>query len=59
MAVKATLAVAPEPALRMLKVIAELHEYPQAGEAGMPLYSLELGVSNPLSDLAQVHKPQA
>lgn len=46
-AVKATLAVAPEPARRMLKVIAESREYPQAGEAGMSLYNLELGIFKP------------
>ena len=46
-AVKATLAVAPEPALRMLKAIAESREYPQAGEAGMSLYNLEVGIFKP------------
>ena len=46
-AVKATLAVAPEPARRMLKVIAESREYAQAGEAGMSLYNLEIGLFKP------------
>ena len=43
-AVKATLAVAPETARRMLKTIAESREYPQAGEAGMSLVNLERGI---------------
>src|SRR5262249_26524239 len=42
-AVKATLAVAPEAARRMLRAIAESREYPQAGEAGMSLDNLERG----------------
>jgi hypothetical protein len=46
-AVKATLAVAPERALSMLKVIAESREYPQAGEAGMSLDNLESGIFKP------------
>jgi Domain of unknown function (DUF2019) len=46
-AVKATLAVAPETALRMLKAIAESREYPQAGEAGMSLLNLERGIFKP------------
>jgi hypothetical protein len=46
-AVKASLAVAPEAALRMLKAIAESREYPQAGEAGMSLYNLERGIFKP------------
>jgi ParB-like chromosome segregation protein Spo0J len=46
-AVKATLAVAPERARRMLKAIAESREYPQAGEAGMSLYNLERGIFTP------------
>jgi hypothetical protein len=46
-AVKATLAVAPEPALRLLKEIAESREYPQAGEAGMSLFNLEQGIFKP------------
>ena len=46
-AVKATLAVAPEPALRMLKTVAESREYPQAGEAGMSLLNLERGIFKP------------
>ena len=46
-AVKATLAVAPSPRYEMLKVIAESREYPQAGEAGMSLYNLEIGIFKP------------
>ncbi|HEY6994169.1 MAG TPA: DUF2019 domain-containing protein [Xanthobacteraceae bacterium] len=46
-AVKATLAVAPQPALRQLKAIAESREYPQAGEAGMSLLNLERGIFKP------------
>jgi uncharacterized protein DUF2019 len=46
-AVKATLAVAPERARRMLETIAESREYPQAGEAGMSLDNLELGIFKP------------
>jgi Domain of unknown function (DUF2019) len=46
-AVKATLAVAPEAARRMLSVIAESREYPQAGEAGMSLDNLERGIFKP------------
>ena len=46
-AVKATLAVAPEAALRRLKEIAESHQYPQAGEAGMSLFNLEQGIFKP------------
>jgi hypothetical protein len=46
-AVKATLAVAPETARRMREVIAESREYPQAGEAGMSLYNLDLGIFKP------------
>ena len=46
-AVKATLAVAPEAARCMLKVIAESREYPQAGEAGMSLVNLERGIFKP------------
>ena len=46
-AVKATLAVAPEAARRMLKTIADSHEYPQAGEAGMSLVNLDRGIFKP------------
>ncbi len=46
-AVKATLAVAPEAARRMLQVIADSREYPQAGEAGMSLVNLERGIFKP------------
>src|SRR6266481_6593873 len=43
-AVKATLAVAPEAARRMLHAIADSREYPQAGDAGMTIDSLERGI---------------
>jgi Domain of unknown function (DUF2019) len=46
-AVKATLAVAPEAARRMLKAIADSSEFPQAGEAGMSLVNLERGIFKP------------
>jgi Domain of unknown function (DUF2019) len=46
-AAKATLAIAPDRAVRALKVIAESREYPQAGEAGMSLDNLESGVFKP------------
>jgi hypothetical protein len=46
-AVKATLAVAPEQSLHMLKTIAKSREYPQAGDAGMTLISLERGIFKP------------
>ena len=46
-AVKATLAVAPEAARHMLKVIAESRQYPQAGEAGMSLVNLDRGIFKP------------
>jgi ParB-like chromosome segregation protein Spo0J len=46
-AVKATLAVAPEVARRLLKTIADSREFPQAGEAGMSLVNLERGIFKP------------
>jgi len=46
-AVKATLAVAPEVALRTLHAIADSREYPQAGDAGMTLDALERGIFKP------------
>jgi hypothetical protein len=46
-AVKATLAVAPDAARRMLQVIADSREYPQAGDAGMSIRNLELGIYKP------------
>jgi len=46
-AVKATLAVAPERARRMLQIIADSREYPQAGEAGMSLDNLDAGIFKP------------
>jgi uncharacterized protein YdcH (DUF465 family) len=46
-AVKATLAVAPERARRMLEIIAESRECPQAGEAGMSIDNLKRGIFKP------------
>jgi ParB-like chromosome segregation protein Spo0J len=46
-AVKATLAVAPERARRMLEIMAESGEYPQAGDAGMTIDALDRGVFRP------------
>lgn len=46
-AVKATLAVEPERARRMLQLIAESREYPQAGDAGMTIFALEQGIWKP------------
>ena len=46
-AVKATLAVAPDLARRMLQTIAESREYPQAGDAGMTIDALDRGIFKP------------
>ena len=46
-ATKATLAVAPEAARRMLETIAESREFPQAGEAGMSISNLDAGIFKP------------
>lgn len=46
-AAKATLAVAPEAARRMLEAIVDSREYPQALEAGMSIYNLDEGVFKP------------
>lgn len=46
-AVKATLAVMPDTARRMLQNIADSREYPQAGEAGMSIRNLQRGVYKP------------
>src|SRR5882724_1712924 len=46
-AIKATLAVSPEQARRMLSVMANSREYPQAGDAGMALVNLERGIFKP------------
>jgi hypothetical protein len=46
-AVKATLAVSPDAARRMLQEIAESHEQPQAGEAGMSIWALAEGIYKP------------
>jgi Domain of unknown function (DUF2019) len=46
-AMKATLAVAPEPAHRALHALADSRQYPQAGDAGMTLIALERGTFKP------------
>jgi hypothetical protein len=46
-AVKATLAVAPERARRMLEIMAQSREYPQAGDAGMTIDALDRGIFKP------------
>ena len=46
-AAKATLAVAPEDARRLLRAIADSHDNPQAGDAGMSLVNLERGIFKP------------
>ncbi len=46
-ATKATLAVAPDAARRMLETIAESREFPQAGEAGMSISNLDAGIFKP------------
>ena len=46
-AAKATLAVASLEARSKLKAIADSHEQPQAGEAGMSLWNLERGIFKP------------
>jgi hypothetical protein len=43
----ATLAVAPQAARRMLEIIANSREYPQAGDAGMTLRQLDRGAFKP------------
>jgi hypothetical protein len=47
MAAKATLAVAPTAARRMLEAIADSGWPPQAGDAGMSLWNLDRGVFKP------------
>ena len=46
-AAKATLAVAPVEARRLIQAIADSHEFPQAGEAGMTLVNLDRGIFKP------------
>jgi cytochrome c oxidase assembly protein Cox11 len=46
-AAKATLAVAPQEAMRALERLSESHEYPQSGEAGMSLWNLDRGIFKP------------
>jgi Domain of unknown function (DUF2019) len=43
----ATLAIVPDEARRLLQAIADSRDYPQAGDAGMTLYSLEQGIFKP------------
>ena len=47
-AAKATLAVAPESARRLLQTIADSKDVPQAGDAGMSLDNLERGIFKPI-----------
>jgi cytochrome c oxidase assembly protein Cox11 len=47
MAAKATLAVAPEQARRMIESIAASRAFPQAGDAGMCLTMLDRGIFVP------------
>jgi hypothetical protein len=46
-AAKATLAVAPEAARTLIETIANSHEFPQAGDAGMTLRALDEGIFKP------------
>jgi len=46
-AAKATLAVAPEAARRLLEDIATRKDVPQGGDAGMSLWNLDRGVFKP------------
>lgn len=46
-AAKATLAVAPEPARKELQKLVDSKEYPQAGDAGMCLWTLDEGIFKP------------
>jgi hypothetical protein len=46
-AAKATLAVEPVAARRMLQIIADSREYPQAGDAGMSIWFLKEGIYKP------------
>lgn len=43
----ATLAVAPKEARKLLETIAESGVFPQRGEAGMALWALDEGISEP------------
>jgi hypothetical protein len=46
-AAKATLAVAPDAARRLLRAIADSNDNPQAGDAGMCLVALDRGIFRP------------
>jgi hypothetical protein len=46
-AAKSTLAVAPVAARQLIQAIADSKEYPQAGDAGMCLWTLDEGIFKP------------
>jgi hypothetical protein len=46
-AAKSTLAVAPAAARQLIQAIADSKEYPQAGDAGMCLWTLDEGIFKP------------
>lgn len=46
-AVKNSLALAPEEGRRILQAIADSHDYPYAGEAGMSLWAIDEGIFKP------------
>jgi|SRR5680860_1034193 len=46
-AAKATLAVAPDDARKLIEAIAKSGEFPQAGDAGMTLDALDRGIFKP------------
>jgi hypothetical protein len=46
-AAKATLAVNPDAARRVLQTLADSREFPQAGDAGMTLINLDRSIFNP------------
>lgn len=46
-AIKATLAVNPDEARRQLEILAASGEYPQSGEAGMSIFTLDAGIFKP------------
>lgn len=46
-AAKATLALAPEEARKQLRLIQESRHFPQAGDAGMALWTLDEGIYKP------------
>jgi hypothetical protein len=46
-AVKNSLALAPNEGRRVLQAIADSHDYPYAGEAGMSLWAIDEGIFKP------------